>query len=169
MTRPALAGQSGWGSAANVAGLILGSGLFAGFLVREARTSAPMIPLRLFRTATFSAAGGAQFFMTAAIFSAAFLTSQFFQFALGNTPLETGLRFLPWTAMPLLVAPLAGAVSDRLGSRVLVVPGLVMQAAGFTWIVSLAGDSRGYGSYVLPFIVAEPACQWLCPASPRPG
>ena len=49
MTRPALAGQSGWGSAANVAGLILGSGLFAGFLVREARTSAPMIPLGLFR------------------------------------------------------------------------------------------------------------------------
>ena len=68
--------------------------------------------------------------MSAAIFSAAFLTSQFFQFAAGDSPLGTRLRFLPWTATPLLVAPVAGAISDRVGARGLLVPGLVMQAAG---------------------------------------
>jgi len=107
--------------------------------------------------------------MTAAIFSAAFLTSQFFQFALGDTPLETGLRFLPWTATPLVVAPLAGALSDRLGARALVVPGLVMQAAGFTWIVSLAGASRGYAGYVLPFILAGVGVSMALPSVTAAG
>ena len=162
-------GQSGWGSAQNIAGLILGSGLFAGFLLREARTSTPMVPLSLFRSATFSAAGGAQFFMTAAIFSAAFLTSQFFQFALGDTPLATGLRFLPWTAAPLVVAPVAGALSDKLGSRALVVPGLVLQAAGFAWIVSLAGTSRGYADYVPAFILAGVGISMALPSVTAAG
>ena len=80
-------------------------GAMAGFLRREARTSAPMIPLGLFRRGSFAAASATQFLMSAAIFSAAFLTSQFFQFAAGDSPLGTGLRFLPWTATPLLVAP----------------------------------------------------------------
>jgi MFS family permease len=113
-----------------------------------------MIPLGLFRRITFSSAVATAFLMSAAIYSAAFLTSQFFQFALGDTPLGTGLRFLPWTATPLVIAPLAGALSDKTGPRALVVPGLLLQGAGFAWIVSLAGSSAGYASYVLPFIVA---------------
>jgi len=95
-----------------------------------------------------------QFLMSAAIYSAAFLTSQFFQFALGNSPLGTGLRFLPWTATPLLVAPAAGALSDRIGARALVVPGLLMQGAGFAWIVAYASHHSSYAGYVAPFIIA---------------
>ncbi|HEY7947278.1 MAG TPA: MFS transporter [Acidimicrobiales bacterium] len=144
----------GWGGRQNVIGLVVGSLLMLGFIVREANTPEPMIPLGLFRRGGFSAAVGAQFLMAAAIFSAAFLTSQFFQFALGDSPLGTGLRFLPWTATPLLVAPVAGALSDKIGARILIVPGLVMQGAGFAWIVALAGTSSGYGSYIAPFILA---------------
>lgn len=147
-------GQAGWGSTENLAGLIAGTLLIIGFIVRETRVPEPMIPLGLFRRITFSAAVSTQFLMAAAIFSAAFLTSQFFQFALGNSPLGTGLRFLPWTAAPLLIAPLAGALSDKIGSRALIVPGLALQGIGFAWIVSLAGSSSGYSSYVLPFIIA---------------
>jgi len=95
-----------------------------------------------------------QFLMSAAIYSAAFLTSQFFQFALGNSPLGTGLRFLPWTATPLFVAPAAGALSDNTAARNLVVPGLLMQGAGFAWIVAFASHSSGYGGYIAPFIIA---------------
>jgi MFS family permease len=137
-----------------MAGLIAGAAAMVGFVLREARAAEPMIPLGLFRAASFSAAGATQFLMSAAIFSAAFLTSQFFQFALGDSPLGTGLRFLPWTATPLLVAPIAGALSDKVGARRLVVPGLVMQGAGFAWIVVLAGTSSGYASYVVPFVIA---------------
>jgi EmrB/QacA subfamily drug resistance transporter len=147
-------GQSGWAGTQSLIGLTAGAVAMLGFLVREARAAEPMIPLGLFRTGGFAAAAATQLLMSAAIFSAAFLTSQFFQFALGDSPLGTGLRFLPWTATPLLVAPIAGALSDKTGARRLVVPGLLMQGAGFAWIVSLAGTSSGYASYVVPFIIA---------------
>jgi len=162
-------GQAGWGSAQNVAGLALGAAAVAGFLQREARVPEPMIPLGLFRRGSFAAASATQFLMSAAIFSAAFLTSQFFQFAAGDSPLGTGLRFLPWTATPLLVAPVAGAISDRIGARRLVVPGLVLQGAGFAWIVSLAGTSAGYASYVWPFVVAGTGISMALPCVTAAG
>jgi EmrB/QacA subfamily drug resistance transporter len=162
-------GQAGWGSAQNVAGLALGAAAMAGFLQREARVPEPMIPLGLFRRGSFAAASATQFLMSAAIFSAAFLTSQFFQFAAGDSPLGTGLRFLPWTATPLLVAPVAGAISDRIGARRLVVPGLVLQGAGFAWIVSLAGTSAGYASYVWPFVLAGTGISMALPCVTAAG
>src|SRR5262252_8815261 len=140
--------QAGWASTQGLTGLILGPVLILAFVAWEARAADPMIPLGIFRSVTFSSAVSTQFLMSAAIYSAAFLTSQFFQFALGDTPLGTGLRFLPWTATPLVIAPLAGALSDRTGPRALIVPGLLLQAAGFAWIVSLAASSAGYASYV---------------------
>jgi EmrB/QacA subfamily drug resistance transporter len=146
--------QQGWGSAQNVAGLVAGALLMLGFVAREARAREPMIPLGLFRAKEFSAAVGTQFLMASAIFSAAFIISQYFQFARFYSPLGTGLRFLPWTATPLLVAPVAGVLSDKVGARALAIPGLIMQAAGFAWIVALAGGRSGYGSYVAPFVLA---------------
>jgi EmrB/QacA subfamily drug resistance transporter len=148
------AGQAGWGSAQTLTALPVGAALIAAFLAWERRTADPMIPLGLFRSGRFSAAVATQFLLAAAIYSAAFLTSQYFQFALGDSPLGTGLRFLPWTATPMVVAPIAGAVSDKIGARPLIVPGLLMQAAGFAWIVYLAAHSAGYASYVAPFVLA---------------
>jgi EmrB/QacA subfamily drug resistance transporter len=148
------ASQDGWGSAKIVVALTLGTLLLLAFFAWEARAPEPMIPLGLFRTTSFSAAVSTQLLLAAAIFSAAFLTTQFFQFALGYSPLGTGLRFLPWTATPLFVAPIAGALFDKVGARPLIVPGLLMQGLGFAWIAALAGTSSGYGSYVLPFLVA---------------
>ena len=162
-------GQRGWGSTENVAGLTVGAVLLVAFVLREGRADEPMIPLGLFRRRTFSSAVATQFLMSASIFSAAFLISQFFQFALGDTPLGTGLRFLPWTATPLLVAPLAGALSDRVGARTLVVPGLVLQAVGFLWIVGLAGTASGYGRYILPFVIAGTGISMALPCVTAAG
>jgi EmrB/QacA subfamily drug resistance transporter len=148
------AGQSGWGSAQTVIGLSLGAASVIAFLAWERRAAEPMIPLGLFRSASFSAAVATQFLLAAAIYSAAFLTSQFFQFALGDSPLGTGLRFLPWTATPMVIAPIAGALFDKIGARPLIVPGLLMQAGGFAWIVYLTARSSGYASYVVPFVIA---------------
>jgi MFS family permease len=113
---------------------------------------------------SFSSAVGAQFFMAAAIFSAAFLTSQYFQFGLGDSPLGAGLRFLPWTATPLVVAPIAGALSDKLGARALVVPGLLLQAFGFAWIVHIATTSAHFSAFVAPFIIAGVGISMALPA-----
>ncbi len=148
------AGQVGWGSAQTLTGLSLGAASIVAFVAWERRAAEPMIPLGLFRSGSFSAAVATQFLLAAAIYSAAFLTSQYFQFALGDSPLGTGLRFLPWTATPMVIAPIAGAVFDKIGARPLIVPGLLMQAVGFAWIVYLAARSSGYVSYVAPFVIA---------------
>ena len=147
-------GQDGWGSVAGPDRVDHRSGDAHGFVWWEGRAPEPMLPLGLFRRISFSSAVTTQFFMAAAIFSAAFLTSQFFQFARGDSPLGTGLRFLPWTATPLVIAPIAGKLSDRLGARALIVPGLVMQAFGFGWMVHLAATSAHYTSFVIPFVIA---------------
>ena len=68
------------------------------------------------------------------VFGAIFLLSQFFQTAQGYAPFEAGLRTLPWTAMPMLVAPIAGLLSDRIGSRPLMVAGLALQAIAMAWL-----------------------------------
>jgi EmrB/QacA subfamily drug resistance transporter len=147
-------GQDGWGSATNLIGVLSGAAGLTGFVVRESRTPNPMIPLNLFSAPGFGPAAGTQFLMSAAIFSAAFLTSEFFQLGRGDSPLTAGLRFLPWTATPLLISPIAGAMFDRVGPRALVVPGLTMQAAGFAWIVALASGGSSYSSYIPPFVLA---------------
>src|SRR6266567_2647801 len=74
--------------------------------------------------------------------------------AIAGGPLATGLRLLPWTATPMLVAPLSGAVADRIGTRPLMAAGLALQAGGLGWVAWLASASGGYGRFVLPMIIA---------------
>jgi EmrB/QacA subfamily drug resistance transporter len=147
-------GQKGWGSTDNVVGMATGLVALAGFVMRERTVEHPMIPMTLFRSVTFSSVVGTQFLLSAAIYGGAFVISEFFQLGLGNSPLTAGLKFLPWTMTPLVVAPLAGVLYDRVGARPLVVPGLAMQAGGFAWIVSLAANHSGYSSYIVPFVIA---------------
>ena len=118
-------GDVGWTSSQVVAALVLGAVLIAGFVLWEGRATEPMLPLRLFSSRAFAAANATGFLMAGAIFSAAFLMSQYFQFALGYSPVATGLRLLPWTVTPLIVSPLAGVLSDRIGRR----PALLMASS----------------------------------------
>jgi EmrB/QacA subfamily drug resistance transporter len=158
--------QDGWTSTPILTALVGGAAAIGGFLAWEARIDEPMIPLRLFRATGFSAAVAASFLLGAAIFSAAFLTSQYFQLVFHDSPLATGLRFLPWTAAPLVVAPVAGAISDRIGARALIVPGLLMQAGGFAWIVALAGTSTGYPGYLPALVIAGIGVAMALPVLP---
>jgi EmrB/QacA subfamily drug resistance transporter len=160
------ANDAGWHSAETLATLCAGALLLAGFVAWERRAAAPMLPLRLFRSRAFAAANATGFLMFGAIFSAAFLMSQYVQFALGYSPLATGLRFLPWTATPIIVAPLAGAVSDRIGRRPLMVAGLLLQAVGLLWIASQASTTTGYGSLVLPLVLAGIGISMAIPTTP---
>src|SRR5216684_3118662 len=105
------AGDAGWGSVEVVSSLGIGVVLMAGFVGWEARATEPMLPLHLFKIPTFAAANATAFLTMGTITSAAFLASQYFQLGLGYSPLETGLRFLPWTGTPFLVAPSAAMSS----------------------------------------------------------
>jgi EmrB/QacA subfamily drug resistance transporter len=156
---------AGWTSGGAVAGLATGVALLVAFVWWEGRHPEPMIPMHLFRLRSFSAAVGATFLMAASVYSAAFLTSQYFQFALSESPLGTGLHLLPWTATPLVVAPLAGTLSDRVGPKVLMVPGLLLQAVGFAWIAVLVAHPPSYWQLAVPFVVAGVGVSMVLPTS----
>jgi EmrB/QacA subfamily drug resistance transporter len=144
----------GWTSAGIVGSLVAGIVFLVAFVVWELRTAQPMLPMRFFRNRSFSAANGASLAMSFGMFGSIFLLTQFFQTAQGYSPLEAGLRVLPWTAMPMLVAPIAGALSDRIGSRPILATGLALQAIGLAWIAAVSTATVGYGSLVGPFILS---------------
>jgi EmrB/QacA subfamily drug resistance transporter len=160
---------SGWSSAEVLVALAAGVALLATFLVWEAQTAEPMVPLSLFRSSVFTSACATVFLMTASIFSTAYLTSQFFQVSLGDSPLQTGVRFLPWTMTPLLVAPVAGKLVDRFGARAIATPGLFLQAVGFLWLRHEAVSHAGYASYVVPFVIAGVGISMALPAPSSAG
>jgi EmrB/QacA subfamily drug resistance transporter len=160
------ANEAGWTSLETVATLGLGLLLLAAFVAWELRASEPMLPMGLFRNRTFAAASATAFLMSASILSAAFLASQYFQLVLGNSPFGTGLRFLPWTATPVAVAPLAGMLSDRVGRRPVMVLGLLLQGVGLAWIARIATVGTGYGQLVLPLVIAGVGISMALAATP---
>jgi len=146
--------QVGWGSVEIVTSLVLGLAVLGLFVVWELRAEQPMLPLRFFRNRTFSAANAASFLMFFGMFGSIFLLAQFFQTVQGYSPLQAGLRVLPWTAMPIFVAPLAGALSDRIGGRPLMATGLALQAVGLGWIAFVSTPTVAYSQLVTPFILS---------------
>jgi EmrB/QacA subfamily drug resistance transporter len=144
----------GWGSGEVIGTLVAGAAVVGVFLWWEQRAPSPMLSLALFRRATFSSANGVSFFMYAGLFGAVFLMSQFFQTAQHHTPLETGLRLLPWTGAPMIVSPIAGKLADRYGNRPFMVVGMLLQAIGFAWVAALATARIGFGELGLALGVA---------------
>lgn len=144
----------GWGSPQIAGSLAAGAVLLAAFAAWEARTPTPMLPLRFFKDRAFSAANGASLAMYFGMFGSVFLLSQFFQTAQGYSPFEAGLRVLPWTAMPMVVAPIAGALSDRIGGRPFLAGGLALQAIGLGWIAAISTADVSYSALVGPFILS---------------
>jgi EmrB/QacA subfamily drug resistance transporter len=136
--------------------LMLGAGvaLTAGFLFWQSRNRTPMLPLGLFRSRGFSLVNVVTLTFSAGAFGAVFLLAQFFQVVQGLSPLESGLRTLPWTAAPMVVAPLAGIFGARLGVRNLIVAGQLFLAAGLLWIGLATTADVTYGRLVVAFALA---------------
>jgi MFS family permease len=113
-----------------------------------------MLPIRYFNNRTFSGANLASLFMFFGMFGSVFLLAQFFQTVQGLSPLDAGLRILPWTAMPIIVAPTAGALSDRINGRTLMAIGLALQATGLIWIGLVVTPAAPYSAFIIPFILS---------------
>ena len=144
---------AGWGSTEVVASIATGIVLLAGFVAWELRARAPMLPLRFFRSRQFAATNGVSLVMTFGIFGSIFLLAQFFQTVQGYSPLEAGLRTLPWTGMPMLVAPIAGILSDHIGSRPLMAAGLFFQSVAIAWLAVVSEPTVAYGVLVPAFVL----------------
>jgi EmrB/QacA subfamily drug resistance transporter len=137
---------AGWSGTETLSTLVSGILLGILFVMRELRTSAPMLPMRLFRSRAFAAGNVAVFFTNASLTSAVFFTAQFQQVALGHGPVAAGLRLLPWGIAPFLIAPRAGALTDRIGERPLVIAGTLLLGAGMGWIALISQPGIGYAS-----------------------
>jgi EmrB/QacA subfamily drug resistance transporter len=146
--------QVGWGSAEVIGSLVFGAAMLTAFVAWEKRTKEPMISLELFRNRSFSAGNAAIFFTFASLFGAVFFYAQLMQTALGYSPLETGLRLLPWTGMFMIVAPAAGALADKIGERPLMTTGLALHASGMAWLALIAEPGLAYSQALPPLLVA---------------
>jgi MFS family permease len=101
----------------------------------------------------------------ASLFAAVFFYAQLLQVGLGYSPLEAGLRLMPWTATFITVAPIAGALADRIGERPLMAGGLALQAAGMAWLALIADPGMAYSEMLAPFIVAGIGVSMAIPAA----
>ncbi|HJZ48981.1 MAG TPA: MFS transporter, partial [Roseiflexaceae bacterium] len=146
--------QAGWGSLEVVGTLTAGVVLALAFVGWERRESAPMLPMRFFRSRAFSAGNAAGFLFFASLYGSGFFLAQFLQTTLGYGPLGAGLRLLPWTATLFVSAPLAGALINLLGERALMVGALLLQAVAMAWIGLIARPGLAYVELIAPLIIA---------------
>jgi EmrB/QacA subfamily drug resistance transporter len=143
----------GWTSITVLPSLLIGGLLVAAFIAWELRAPEPMLPLQLFRSRGFTFTNVASLLMYFGMFGSIFLLAQFLQTVQHYSPLQAGLRTLPWTAMPVLVAPIAGALSDRIGGRPLLISGLALQAIGLGWLAVVVSPTVAYVTLIPAFVV----------------
>jgi EmrB/QacA subfamily drug resistance transporter len=154
VTYGVIRGQAlGWTSATILGSFAVGVAFLVAFVAWELRAAQPMLPMRFFRSRQFAATNGLSFAMYFGVFGAIFLLAQFFQTVQGYSPLQAGLRTLPWTMMPMFVAPIAGILSDRVGPRPLMFAGLVLQTIAIAWLAAVITPAVAYTSLIVPFIL----------------
>jgi EmrB/QacA subfamily drug resistance transporter len=142
----------GWSSPQTVGGFATAALLLVAFVVRERRTSHPMLDVTLFRDRRFSAASGAVTITFFALFGFIFLVTQYFQFVRGYGALSTGARILP-VALSIAIASVVGAaLAPRIGTKVVVTAGLVLFGSSFLWI-STSTVSTPYATVIVPQMV----------------
>ncbi len=160
------ANDVGWASAETIGTLAVGSVLLAGFLWWEHRAPEPMVPLRLFANREFAIGNLTSYLMSGATFAAAFFLTQEFQLARGYSPLGTGLRLLPFFATPMIVSPAAGALSDRIGRRPIMVTGLALQALGFIWVAARGSLATSWIELDIALLIAGIGISMALPTVP---
>ena len=156
----------GWSSPEMLVALLAGAALLLAFLGWERRAAAPMAPLRLFRNRAFAIGNATTFFMSGATFACAFLIIQEFQFARGYSPVSASVRLLPFFATPMLISPIAGAASDRVGRRPVMVIGLTLQALGFAWVAFRGSLATSWLELTLALLVAGIGVSMALPTVP---
>lgn len=119
-----------WTSPLVLAALAGGIAVLVGFVVWEARCNHPMLHLELFRNRRFSAAIGSMMLVLFALMGALFVLTQYLQFALGYSPLQTGLRLGPIALVILVMAPSSALLTRWLGTKVVVATGMGLITAG---------------------------------------
>src|SRR5579859_5184147 len=155
----------GWLSLEVLVALNAGMLLAVIFVIWELRASAPIVPMRFFRSRAFSSGNMVNCFLFASLGDMTFFMAQFLQTALGYGPFVTGLCLLPWTAVALIVKPIAGLFISKVGEQKLIVFGLSMQTMGLFWIYLTVRLNLLYVRLILPLLVAGCGAAMAIPAA----
>ena len=135
------ANKYGWGSTRILGAFAIAAVSLAVFVFLELRQRAPMLDLSLFRNRTFSGANTAMLFVGLAMFGTFFYVSLYMQQVLGYSPVQAGASFLPLTILVILVAPQAGRLSDKVGSRWLVGIGMALLSVMLLYYSTLGANA----------------------------
>jgi EmrB/QacA subfamily drug resistance transporter len=146
--------DDGWTSPKVLLPLVTAALLLPAYVLHASRRSFAVLPLRLFRFRGFSVANVIGLSFTVGMFGAVFLLAQNLQIVQGYSPFEAGLRTLPWTAAPMVVAPLAGLLAPRTGLRALLVTGLTLQTAALVWLAVVTEAGSSYSTFVPGLVMA---------------
>ena len=146
--------------------LSAGAVLLVAFVAWENRVFQPMVSLRLFGRRAFAIGNATSFFMSGAIFAGAYLVAEEFQFARHYSPVSTGLRLLPFFGMPMIISPLAGALSDKTGRRPVMVTGLALLTVGFTWVAVRGTLATSWVELTLALLVSGIGIAMALPTVP---
>ena len=146
--------EDGWSVPHVVGSLVAAAVLLPAYVVHAAGRRGAVLPLRLFAHRGFTVANIISLGFSIGIFGAVFLLAQNLQIVMGYSPFEAGLRTLPWTAAPMVVAPIAGILAERVGIRVLLVAGLALQGGALLWLAPLVESAASYGELVPAFVMA---------------
>jgi EmrB/QacA subfamily drug resistance transporter len=138
----------GWTSAEILVTIIGGSAVLLAFIQWERRAPAPMLPMRFYRNRTFASTQVVSLLMYFGLFGVVFLMAQFLQAAQGYSPFQAGLRTLPWTGVPMFVAPFAGALAERIGGGRIMAVGMAFLAGGFAYLAAVLSPDISYGKMV---------------------
>jgi EmrB/QacA subfamily drug resistance transporter len=142
----------GWTSPSTLLAYGAGALLLGAFVLQERRSSAPMLPVALFRRPGFSAANGAGFALHFTMFGAFFMVIEYLTQVHGDSAIRAGVETLPWTILPLAVSPFTGALGGRIGSRPLVISGLLLLAAGTAAAAFAMSVDATYAELVAPLV-----------------
>jgi predicted MFS family arabinose efflux permease len=118
----------GWGSTRILGSFVVAAAALAGFVLLERHQRAPLLPLELFRNRTYTGSNIVVLLVALAMFGVFFFVSLYMQNILGYSAVQTGAAFLPMTILIILIAPIAGKASDRIGSRGLLTAGMTLIA-----------------------------------------
>jgi EmrB/QacA subfamily drug resistance transporter len=143
----------GWGSTLIVACLVGAAALLAAFIAVERRSEHPMLDLSLFRKAAFNGVSAVAFAISAGMFALFLFLTIYLQGVLDFSPLEAGLRFLPLTILGFVVAPISGALSNKIPIRVLLGTGMTLIGIGQLLMRGVSVDSE-WTTLLVGFVVA---------------
>lgn len=145
-------GAEGWDSTEIVAALIAGPALLVAFVLVQARTATPMLPLGLFRSREFTASQVTVFAISASFFAIYLYLTLYLQQVRGLSPIETGLVYLPSTLVVFVVSAASAQLVERVPLAVLMTSGLALVAAGMA-LLTLAGTDSAWTATLPGMIV----------------